>query len=24
MEYIAFFSSHTTIGTHNLNGGNNK
>ncbi|MGV3287340.1 carboxymuconolactone decarboxylase [Bacillus wiedmannii] len=24
MRYIAFFSSHTTIGTHNLNGGNNK
>ncbi|EPC8417703.1 carboxymuconolactone decarboxylase family protein [Bacillus wiedmannii] len=24
MKYIAFFSSHTTIGTHNLNGGNNK
>ena len=24
MRYITFFSSHTTIGTHNLNGGNNK
>ena len=24
MRYIAFFSSHTTVGTDNLNGGNNK
>ena len=24
MAYIAFFSSHTTIGTYNWNGGNNK
>ncbi|MES5955409.1 carboxymuconolactone decarboxylase [Bacillus fungorum] len=24
MKYIAFFSSHTTVGTDNLNGGNNK
>ncbi|EMI9089555.1 carboxymuconolactone decarboxylase [Bacillus sp. AW] len=24
MRYIAYFSSHTTIGTDNLNGGNNK
>ncbi|MDM5267833.1 carboxymuconolactone decarboxylase family protein [Bacillus wiedmannii] len=24
MRYIAFFSSHTTVGTHNLNGCNNK
>ncbi|MGG1330069.1 carboxymuconolactone decarboxylase [Bacillus tropicus] len=24
MRYIAFFSSHTIVGTNNLNGGNNK